>query len=185
MYTSVTYLDAGNFPRKVDIYDVHIDTHFSLPSLHVCEQDCSWCATSGTYIILNSRRIYEALACGNAIVIKPSEITPLSAIRVGELIQAAGFPPGVLNIVTGYGPTVGDAIARHPRIDKVTFTGSVVTGRRVMQAAGATNLKKVTLELGGKSANIVFDDADLDQAVKWTSAALLCVLFSTNPLMRN
>ncbi|KAF8628143.1 hypothetical protein AX14_011265, partial [Amanita brunnescens Koide BX004] len=117
-------------------------------------------------------KIAPALACGNAVVIKPSEITPLSAIRVGELIQAAGFPPGVLNIVTGYGPTVGEAIARHPRIDKVTFTGSVVAGKRVMQAAGATNLKKVTLELGGKSANIVFDDADLDQAVKWTSAAL-------------
>jgi aldehyde dehydrogenase (NAD+) len=75
--------------------------------------------------------------------------------------------------VTGYGHTVGDAIARHPRIDKVTFTGSVLTGKKIMQAAGATNLKKVTLELGGKSANVVYNDADLDQAVKWTSTALL------------
>lgn len=78
-----------------------------------------------------------------------------------------------MNIVNGYGHTVGEAIARHPRIDKVSFTGSVVTGKRIMQAAGATNLKKVTLELGGKSANIVFDDADLEQAVKWSSMALL------------
>ena len=83
-----------------------------------------------------------------------------------------------MNIVTGYGSTVGDAISRHPRIDKVSFTGSLFTGKKIMQAAGASNLKRVTLELGGKSANIVFDDADLDQAVKWTSAALLCVLFS-------
>ena len=79
----------------------------------------------------------------------------------------------MINIVTGYGHTVGEAIARHPRIDKVTFTGSVLTGKKIMQAAGATNLKKVTLELGGKSANIVFNDADLDEAVKWTSTALL------------
>ena len=75
--------------------------------------------------------------------------------------------------MTGYGPTVGDAIARHPRIDKVTFTGSVLTGKKIMKAAGETNLKKVTLELGGKSANIVFDDADVEEAVKWTSNALL------------
>ena len=79
----------------------------------------------------------------------------------------------MINIVTGYGHTVGEAIARHPRIDKVTFTGSVLTGKKIMQAAGATNLKKVTLELGGKSANIIFNDADLDEAVKWTSTALL------------
>ena len=114
-----------------------------------------------------------ALATGNAIVIKPSEITPLTAIRACEIIKEAGIPAGVVNIVTGYGSTVGDAISRHPRIDKVSFTGSLLTGKKIMQAAGASNLKRVTLELGGKSANIVFDDADLDQAVKWTSAALL------------
>ncbi|KAF8341816.1 aldehyde dehydrogenase [Amanita rubescens] len=117
-------------------------------------------------------KIAPALACGNAIVMKPSEITPLTAIRVCELFQAAGFPPGVLNVVTGYGSTVGEAISRHPRIDKVSFTGSVLTGKKIMQAAGATNLKKVTLELGGKNANIVFNDADLEEAVKWTSSAL-------------
>jgi len=114
-----------------------------------------------------------ALACGNAVVIKPSEVTPLTAIRFCELVKAAGFPPGVVNVVGGYGPTVGEAISRHPRIDKVSFTGSVLTGKKIMQAAGATNLKKVTLELGGKSANIVFNDADLEQAVKWSSLALL------------
>ncbi|KAK2464930.1 hypothetical protein APHAL10511_003006 [Amanita phalloides] len=117
-------------------------------------------------------KIAPALATGNAVVIKPSEVTPLTALRACELIKAAGFPPGVLNVVTGYGPTVGDAIAHHPRIDKVTFTGSVLTGKKVMRAAAESNLKKVTLELGGKSANIVYDDADLDQAIKWSASAL-------------
>ncbi|SRR6266550_4326441 len=136
------------------------------PSCDFRNQDC-------TRYVFDIPDRYIALACGNAIVMKPSEITPLSAIRVCELFQAAGFPPGVLNVVTGYGSTVGEAISRHPRIDKVSFTGSVLTGKKIMQAAGATNLKKVTLELGGKNANIVFNDADLEEAVKWTSSALL------------
>ncbi|KAF8345041.1 NAD-dependent aldehyde dehydrogenase [Amanita rubescens] len=122
------------------------------------------------FMVVN--KIAPALACGNAVVIKPSEVTPLTAIRFCELVKAAGFPPGVVNVVGGYGQTVGEAIARHPRIDKVSFTGSVLTGKKIMQASGATNLKKVTLELGGKSANIVFNDADLEQAVKWSSMAL-------------
>jgi aldehyde dehydrogenase (NAD+) len=114
-----------------------------------------------------------ALACGNAVIVKPSEVTPLTALRTCELIQAAGFPPGVLNVVNGYGQTVGDAMSRHPRIDKVAFTGSALTGKKILQAAGASNLKKVTLELGGKSANIVFNDAELDQAAKWSAEAIL------------
>lgn len=117
--------------------------------------------------------LYAAWAAGNAVVLKPSEITPLSAFRLAELVEAAGFPPGVFNIVNGYGHTVGNAISHHPHIDKVTFTGSVITGKRIMAGASETNLKKVTLELGGKSANIVFNDADLEEAVKWTSFALL------------
>lgn len=116
---------------------------------------------------------YTAWAAGNAVVLKPSEITPLSAFRFAELVEAAGFPPGVFNIINGYGHTVGNAISHHPQIDKVTFTGSVITGKRIMAGASETNLKKVTLELGGKSANIVFNDADLEEAVKWTSFALL------------
>ena len=89
------------------------------------------------------------------------------------LVQEAGFPPGVVNIVTGYGPTVGAAIASHMKIEKVAFTGSTVVGRKIMEAAAKSNLKTVTLELGGKSPNIIYDDADLDQAINWTAHGLL------------
>ncbi len=107
-----------------------------------------------------------ALACGCTVVLKPAEQTPLSALRVGELAMEAGFPPGVVNIVPGYGETAGAAIAEHMDIDKVAFTGSTEVGKLILQAAGRTNLKRVTLELGGKSPNIVFADADLDAAVE-------------------
>jgi len=85
------------------------------------------------------------------------------------LIQEAGFPPGVINVVLGYGPTVGQTISEHPRIEKVAFTGSTLVGRSIMKAAATSNLKKITLELGGKSPTIVFDDADIEQAVNWTA----------------
>ena len=110
-----------------------------------------------------------ALATGNAIVLKPSESTPLTALRVCSLINEAGFPPGVVNVVTGYGDTVGQAISEHMGIDKIAFTGSTLVGRKIMEAAAKSNLKNVTLELGGKSPNIIFDDADLDLSVNWTS----------------
>jgi len=109
-------------------------------------------------------KLAPALACGNTIVIKPSEKTPLSLLRLAELVVKAGFPPGVVNVVPGYGPTAGDALARHMRVRKITFTGSVTSGRLILKAAAETNLKKVTLELGGKSPIIVCDDADLDEA---------------------
>jgi len=101
-------------------------------------------------------KIAPALATGNTIVIKPSEITPLTALRMASLIADAGFPPGVVNILVGYGHTVGQAITSHMRIDKVAFTGSTLTGRKVMEAAAKSNLKNVTLELGGKSPNVIF-----------------------------
>lgn len=97
-----------------------------------------------------SWKIGPALATGNTVVLKPSEITPLTALRVCALITEAGFPPGVVNIVTGYGNTVGAAISEHPAIEKVAFTGSTLVGRTIMKAAANSNLKKVTLELGGK-----------------------------------
>jgi aldehyde dehydrogenase (NAD+) len=109
-------------------------------------------------------KLAPALACGNTIVIKPSEKTPLSILRLAELIVKAGFPPGVVNIVPGYGSTAGDALSRHMRVRKITFTGSVITGRAVLKAAADSNLKRVTLELGGKSPIIVCDDCDLDEA---------------------
>jgi aldehyde dehydrogenase (NAD+) len=89
------------------------------------------------------------------------------------LVQEAGFPAGVLNLVTGYGPTAGAAISSHMKIEKVAFTGSTIVGRKIMEAAAKSNLKTVTLELGGKSPNIIFDDADLDQAVNWAAHGIL------------
>ncbi|OAC99518.1 hypothetical protein MUCCIDRAFT_157230 [Mucor lusitanicus CBS 277.49] len=112
-------------------------------------------------------KLGPALATGNTVVVKTSEMTPLSALKVCELVIEAGFPPGVINIITGYGAVAGDALARHVKVSKIAFTGSTAVGRRIMQAASESNLKKVTLELGGKSPNIIFDDADLDQAVRW------------------
>ncbi|KAJ7097379.1 aldehyde dehydrogenase [Mycena epipterygia] len=123
-------------------------------------------------LLMFSWKIGPALATGNAIVLKPSELTPLSALYMCSLIAEAGFPPGVVNVLVGYGNTVGQAIAEHMDIQKVAFTGSTLVGRKVMAAAAASNLKNVTLELGGKSPNIVFDDADLEQAVAWSSHGL-------------
>jgi len=114
-------------------------------------------------------KLGPALAAGNTIVLKPSEFTPLSALRVCSLINEAKFPPGVVNVVTGYGNTAGEAISVHKDIHKVAFTGSTLTGRKIMEAAAKSNLKNVTLELGGKSPNIVFNDADLDLAIEWSS----------------
>ncbi len=106
-----------------------------------------------------------ALAAGNTIVIKPAELTPLTAIRIGELALEAGIPAGVLNIVPGKGRIAGEALVKHPGVDKISFTGSTEVGKHLMRTA-ADSLKKVTLELGGKSPNIVFADADLDAALK-------------------
>jgi len=110
-----------------------------------------------------------ALATGNAIVLKPSEFTPLTALFMCSLVNEAGFPPGVVNVVTGYGSTAGQAISEHPGIDKVAFTGSTLVGRKIMETAARSNLKNVTLELGGKSPNIIFNDADLDLAIDWAA----------------
>ncbi len=110
-------------------------------------------------------KIAPALACGNTVVMKPAELTSLTALRLCKLIEEADvLPPGVINIVTGAGSDAGSAIAEHPGVDKVAFTGSTGVGKRIMQAATG-NLKKVTLELGGKSPNIIFPDADLDAAI--------------------
>jgi len=116
-------------------------------------------------------KLGPALATGCTVVLKPAEQTPLSALRLGELIDEAGFPPGVVNIVTGYGETAGAALAAHPDVDKVAFTGSTEVGKLIVQAA-AGNLKKVSLELGGKSPNIVFGDADLGIAIPGAASAI-------------
>ncbi|MBI4307793.1 MAG: aldehyde dehydrogenase family protein [Chloroflexi bacterium] len=110
-------------------------------------------------------KIAPALAMGCAVVLKPAEQTPLSALRLGELCQEVGFPPGVVNVVPGFGPTAGAALVEHPLVDKIAFTGSPEVGRIIMQTAART-LKRVSLELGGKSPNIIFADSDLSQAVR-------------------
>jgi aldehyde dehydrogenase (NAD+) len=123
-------------------------------------------------LLMQAWKLGPALATGNTVVMKPAEQTPLTALRVGELILEAGFPEGVVNLLPGYGPTAGGAIARHMDVDKVAFTGSTEVGHLIMEAAAQTNLKRVTLELGGKSPNIVFADADMDQAIEGAHFAL-------------
>jgi aldehyde dehydrogenase (NAD+) len=116
-------------------------------------------------------KVAPALACGNAVVLKPAEQTPLTALMLGELAAEVGFPEGVLNVVPGFGPTAGSALVRHPGVDAIAFTGSTDVGRIVMREASDT-LKKVSLELGGKSPNIVFADADLKSAVRGASSGI-------------
>jgi len=123
-------------------------------------------------LLMQAWKMAPALACGCTLVLKVAEQTPLSALRIGELIQEAGFPPGVVNILPGYGPTAGQALARHMDVDKVAFTGSTEVGHLIMKASAESNLKRVTLELGGKSPNIVLADTDIDAAVEGANFAL-------------
>jgi len=117
-------------------------------------------------LLMAAWKLAPALACGNTSVLKPAEQTPLTALRLGELVLEAGIPEGVVNIITGFGPTSGAAITEHMDVDKVAFTGETTTGRIIMEACAKSNMKKLSLELGGKSPNIVFADADLDKAAE-------------------
>jgi aldehyde dehydrogenase (NAD+) len=136
----------------------------------VCGQIIPW----NFPLLMAAWKLGPALACGNTVILKPAEQTPLSALRLGELLLEAGVPKGVVNILPGFGPTAGGAIAAHPGIDKVAFTGSTEVGREILKAS-AGNLKRVSLELGGKSPNIVFTDADQDAA---TVGALTGIFFN-------
>jgi acyl-CoA reductase-like NAD-dependent aldehyde dehydrogenase len=122
-------------------------------------------------LLLAVWKIAPALACGNTVVLKPAEETPLTALKLGELAKHSGFPAGALNVVPGYGETAGAALVRHPGVDKIAFTGSTEVGKRVMREAAAT-LKTISLELGGKSPQIVFEDADLATAVRGVSTGI-------------
>jgi len=122
-------------------------------------------------LMFTSWKMAPALAAGNTIVMKPAEITPLTSLRIAELMSEAGLPDGVVNMLPGLGHIAGQAIAEHPEIAKIAFTGSTETGRRIVRAS-AGNLKKIQLELGGKGANIVFDDADLAAAVNGSAWAI-------------
>lgn len=123
-------------------------------------------------ILMAATKLAPALACGNTAVLKPAEQSPLSTIRLAELIQEAGVPPGVVNVVQGPGATVGAAMAEHPDVDKIAFTGSTEVGKQILKAS-TVNMKKVTLELGGKSPNIIFEDADMDKALQ-TAVLAFC-----------
>src|SRR5580698_244265 len=136
----------------------------------VCGQIIPW---NGPIAML-AWKIAPALACGNVSILKPAEQTPLTALRIGELILEAEIPEGVVNIITGFGETAGAALASHPDIDKVAFTGSTEVGKLILKAS-AGNLKRVSLELGGKSPNVIFADADLEDAVP-TSLMGFCML---------
>ena len=122
-------------------------------------------------LMFTSWKMGPALAAGNTVVLKPAELTPLSALRIGELMAEIGIPPGVVNIVPGYGAIAGQYLAEHPGVDKIAFTGSTATGRKVV-GASAGNLKRVQLELGGKGANIVFEDADIPAAIGGSAFAI-------------
>jgi acyl-CoA reductase-like NAD-dependent aldehyde dehydrogenase len=136
----------------------------------VCGQIIPW----NFPLLMAAWKLAPALACGNTSVLKPAEQTPLTALRLGELLLEAGVPPGVVNIVPGFGETAGRALVRHPMVDKIAFTGSTDVGKEIQREAAAT-LKRVSLELGGKSPNIVFSDADIPAAVE---GALLGVFFN-------
>ncbi|KAJ3764170.1 NAD-aldehyde dehydrogenase [Lentinula raphanica] len=134
----------------------------------VCGQIIPW----NYPINMWSWKVAPALAVGCTIVMKPSEITPLTALKLSELVVEAGFPPGVINTVPSLGPVGGAALSAHPDVDKVAFTGSTITGRKIMEAAAKSNLKKVSLELGGKSPQLIFESADLKQAAAWSALGI-------------
>ena len=136
--------------------------------LGVCGQIIPW----NYPLAMAAWKLGPALACGNTVVIKAAEQTPLSILYFATLVKEAGFPPGVVNILNGYGKDCGAAIASHLDIDKIAFTGSTATARQIMKMA-SVNLKNITLETGGKSPLLVFEDADLDQAVKWSHAGIV------------
>lgn len=136
--------------------------------LGVCAAICPFNAPAATFL----GKAAAALVTGNVLIAKPSEKTPLGTLALAALFEQAGFPKGVIQVVTGAGDT-GAILARHMRIRKVSFTGSIPTGKKIQVAAAQSNLKRVTLELGGKSPAIVFDDANLDNALTWTVNAIL------------
>lgn len=135
----------------------------------VCGQIIPW----NYPLAMASWKLGPCLATGNVSIIKSAEQTPLSLLYLGTKIKEAGFPPGVVNIISGYGKDAGDALAKHMDVDKIAFTGSTATGKIIMQAAGSSNLKAVTLECGGKSPMIVFEDSDLKEAAKWAAIGIM------------
>jgi aldehyde dehydrogenase (NAD+) len=169
---------SGDLPPAWDIFDyyagwatkIHGETipvegpylNYTLREpVGVCGQIVPW----NYPLLMAAWKIAPALCCGNTVVLKPSEMTPLTALRLAAICREAGLPQGVLNVVSGLGPIAGKALARHPDVDKIALTGSVRTAREILRDSADTNLKRVSLELGGKSPNVIFPDADLEQAL--------------------
>lgn len=169
--TAVTYRYFGGMADKFQGDVVPVEAGFlnyvSREPLGVVGQVVPW----NFPLMFTSWKMAPALAAGNCVVLKPAEITPLSSLRIAELMAEAGMPDGVVNILPGLGQVAGQYIAEHPEIAKIAFTGSTATGRRIVQAS-AGNLKKVQLELGGKGANIVFEDAFLPAAINGAAWAI-------------
>ena len=171
-FTISYYRYYAGWADKIQGKTIPIDGPFMSMTRHepvgVCGQIIPW----NFPLVMQAWKLGPALACGCTVVMKPAEQTPLTALYVASLIKEVGFPPGVVNIVPGYGPTAGGAIAAHPNVDKVAFTGSTEVGHLIMEMAGKTNLKRLSLELGGKSPCIILKDANLDEAVKEAHAYL-------------
>uniref|UniRef100_A0AAQ5XN90 Aldehyde dehydrogenase domain-containing protein n=1 Tax=Amphiprion ocellaris TaxID=80972 RepID=A0AAQ5XN90_AMPOC len=172
MATIKTLRYYGGWADKIHGKTIPVDGEYFTYTRHepigVCGQIIPW----NFPVMMFVWKIAPALCCGNTVVIKPAEQTPLSALYMAALIKEAGFPPGVVNVVPGYGETAGCAISHHMDIDKVAFTGSTDVGKLIQKAAGESNLKRVTLELGGKNPNIVFADCDLEYAVEQAHSGL-------------
>jgi aldehyde dehydrogenase (NAD+) len=159
----------GGWADKIEgkVIDTNADTftYTRQEPIGVCGQIIPW----NFPLLMLAWKIAPALATGNVVVLKTAEQTPLSGLVLANLIKEAGIPPGVVNIISGFGKIAGAAISSHMDVDKVAFTGSTLVGRQIMKAAADSNLKKVTLELGGKSPNIVFNDADIENAISWVN----------------
>jgi acyl-CoA reductase-like NAD-dependent aldehyde dehydrogenase len=169
--TAASFRYFGGIADKVEGTTIPVDAGFLNYTLReplgVVGQVVPW----NFPLMFTSWKLGPALAAGNCVVMKPAEITPLTSLRIAELLAEAGLPAGVVNIVPGLGAVAGQYIAEHPQIAKISFTGSTVTGRRIVQASSG-NLKKVQLELGGKGANIVFEDANIAAAVNGSAWAI-------------
>ncbi len=171
MRTVATFRYFAGMPDKNEGTVIPVDTGFlnyvTRVPVGVVGQVVPW----NFPLMFTSWKLGPALAAGNCVVMKQAELTPLSTLRVAELARDVGFPPGVINVVPGFGHIAGQYLAEHKGVDKISFTGSTVTGRRIVQAS-AGNLKRVQLELGGKGANIVFEDADITNAVNGSAFAI-------------
>ena len=156
-----------NFGQVIDVGPAKFAYTVKEP-LGVCGQIIPW----NYPLDMAAWKLGPALCCGNTVVLKLAEQTPLSMLYVAQLIKEAGFPPGVVNIINGYGREAGSALVQHPHVDKIAFTGSTATGKEIMKMAAA-GMKNITLETGGKSPLIVFEDADLDLAAKWSHIGIM------------